>query len=73
MTEETREQQVQGWTGLLGTRATKGLKVCLASAKMVEMVFMVSLAFLVILAFLELLVLRGPQGFATPQPAKEQC
>lgn len=58
---------------LLGTRATEGLKVCLASAKMVEMVLMVSLAFLVILAFLELLVLKEPRGFATPQPAKELC
>lgn len=57
--------------GLLGTRATKGLKVYLASAKMVEMVLMVSLAFPVILAFLELLVLRVPQGSATLQPAKE--
>lgn len=59
--------------GLLGTRATKGLKVYLASAKMVEMVLMVSLAFPVILAFLELLVLRVPQGSATLQPAKELC
>lgn len=47
--------------------------MCLASAKMVEMVLMVSLAFLVILAFLELLVLKEPRGFATPQPAKELC
>lgn len=45
----------------------------LVSAKMVEMVLMGSLAFPVILAFLELLVLREPQGFATPQPAKELC
>lgn len=73
VTEETRVQQVQGWMDLLGTRGPKGLKVCLASAKMVKMVLMVSLAFLVILAFLELLVLREPQGSVTPQPAKELC
>lgn len=59
--------------GLLATKGTKGLKVCLASAKMVEMVHMVSLVFLVIPAFLELLVLKEPQEFVTPQPAKELC
>lgn len=73
VTEETKVQQVQDWTGLLGTRGSKGHRVCLASAKMAEMVPMASLGFLVIQAFLAQLGHRGLQGSVTPRPVKEQC
>lgn len=72
-TEETRVQQVQGWTGLPETRGSKGHRVCLASAKTAEMVLKASLGFLVIPAFPAQSGLRGLQGSVTPQPVKEPC
>lgn len=73
VTEETRAQWAQGWTDLPETKDSKGHKVCLASAKMAEMVPTVILGFLAILAFLVLLGLRGLQGSVTLLPAKEPC